>query len=147
MKRTLLLIPSLALSAFGGYYYQHWNTAYTTRLENLARDPLISYNYRDGRAEAEADLAAGKKQLLSFGNQLAEAAEYRDLLERVYRVRHEWITENPTREVKRYVATYNAVMQRSITTTFGPNTLTDARTMARRRHALNQRIANYVPPL
>lgn len=146
MKRTLLLIPCLGLSAFGGYY-QHWNTAYTTRLENIARDPLISYNYRDGRAEAEADLASGKKRLLTYGNQPAEAAEYRDVLERVYRVRHESVTADPTLEVKRYVAAYNAVMERSIMATFGPNTLAEAQAMARRRHGLNQRIANYVPPL
>lgn len=145
MKRALLLVPCLGLTAFGGYFH-HWNTAYTTRLEDIASRPLAIYNYRDGRIDAEADLARDHLRLLTYGWMPPEMPEYQDLLNRIYRLQIESITDNPTLEVKRYAADYNAVMRRHIIATFGPHALADARELARRRHALNGRIASYVPP-
>ena len=145
MTRTLWLAPFLALSAFGGYYH-HWHTAYIARLEDLASRPLAIYNYRDGRRDAEADLARAHLRLLAHGTPPADMSEQRDLLDRIYRVRLETITDNPTIEVKRYTAAYNAVMLRHIHATFGADALTGVRELARRRHALNERIAAYVPP-
>lgn len=146
MKRTLFLIPFLGLTAFGGYYH-HWTAEQTARIETIARDPLTIYNHRDGRADAAADLARGKLRLLLHGIAPADLREYRGLLEHVYRVRLELVTEDPTIEVKRYVAAYNEIMERHIATIFGPDTLAETRVLAQRRHALAERIAAYVSPL
>ena len=146
MKRTLFLIPFLGLTAFGGYYH-HWNAEHTARIENIARDPLTIYNHRDGRADAEADLVHGKLRLLMHGTPPADLREYRGLLEHVYRVRLEFITEDPTLEVKRYTAAYNEIMERHIAAIFGPETLAETRALAQRRHMLTERIATYVSPL
>lgn len=145
MKRTLLLIPCLGLSAFGGYFH-HWNAAYVARQEDIASRPLAIYNHRDGRLDAEADLARDRLRLLTYGAQPAETREHRDLLGRIYRVELETITDDPTLEVKRYAAAYNAVMLRHLRATFGTGALDGVRELARRRHALNERIAAYVPP-
>lgn len=146
MKRSLLLIPFLGLTAFGGYYHQ-WNAERTALIESIARDPLTIYNHRDGRADAESDLARDKLRLLIHGTPPADLREYRGLLEHIYRVRLESITENPTLKVKRYAAAYNEVMERHIAATFGPDTLPETRALAQRRHTLNERIAAYVSPL
>lgn len=89
----------------------------------------------------------GKLRLVMHGTPPADLREYRGLLEHVYRVRLEFITEDPTLEVKRYAAAYNEVMERHIAATFGPETLAETRALAQRRHALTERIAAYVSPL
>jgi hypothetical protein len=146
MKRTLLVVPFLGLSAFGGYYH-HWNSEYVARIETIAREPLAVYNYRDGRSDAEADLAHGKRRLFIHGNPPADLREYSGLLERIYRVQVESITHDPTLEVKRYAAAYNAVMEQDIAATFGSDALAATRSLAQRRHELQERIAAYVSPL
>lgn len=146
MKRTLLVIPFLGLSAFGGYYH-HWNSEYVARIDEIAREPLAIYNYRDGRTDAEADLAQGKRRLFVHGSPPPDQREYSGLLEQIYRVKVESITLNPTLEVKRYAAAYNAIMEQDLAATFGPETLATTRALAQRRHALKERIDAYVSPL
>jgi hypothetical protein len=146
MKRTLLVIPFLGLSAFGGYYH-HWNSGYVARIEEIAREPLAMYNYRDGRTDAVADLAQGKRRLFIHGTPPPDQREYSGLLEQIYRVKVESITQDPTLEVKRYAAAYNAVMEQDFAATFGPDALAEARILAQRRHELQEHIAAYVSPL
>jgi hypothetical protein len=146
MKRTLLVIPFLGLSAFGGYYH-HWNNEYVARIEEVTREPLAVYNYRDGHTDAKADLAQGKRRLFIHGISSSDQREYSALLEQIYRVQVESITENPTLEVKRYAAAYNAIMEQDIAVSFGPDSLAAARDLAQRRHALKERIDAYVSPL
>jgi hypothetical protein len=146
MKRTLLVIPFLGLSAFGRYYH-HWNSEYLARIDEVAREPLTVYNYRDGHTDAEADLAQGKRRLFIHGTPASEQREYNDLLGQIYRVQVESITQDPTLEVKRYAAAYNAIMEQDLAATFGPESLAMIRILAQRRHALKERIDAYVSPL
>ena len=145
MPRIIWLFPFLGLTGFATYF-QHWNSGYTARLEDIASHPLAIYNHRDGRLDAEADLARDQRRLLVYGEPPAEMQEYQGLLSSIYRVQLESVTDEPTLELKRYAAAYNAVMLRNIRATFGRDALPETRELARRRHELSQRIANYVAP-
>lgn len=146
MKRILLLVPFLGLSAFGGYYH-HWKTEFTTRLDAIAHEPLAIYHYRDGAADAEADLVRGKRRLIIHGSPPSDQIEYNNLLDRIYQVQVQFVTPKPTPEVKRYAAAYNAVMEQDLAATFGRDALAKTRALAQDRHALNERNAAYVSPL
>jgi len=62
-------------------------------------------------------------------------------------VQVKFVTPNPTPELQRYAAAYNAVMEQDLAATFGLDSLNQARALAEDRHALNERNAAYVSPL
>lgn len=147
MKRIILLIPLLGLTAFGGYY-RHWDSELKSRLAVDARDPLARYARRDGGADAAEDIARGHRRLLTCGEPAAAEKEYHGLLNRIYRIEVESLTAAPPAAfLERYAADYNAVMTREIAATYGPDVLRHTQTMAERAHVLNVRIAQYTPPL
>jgi len=146
MKPILLVVPFLGLSVFGGYY-RHWNAEFTSRLDSIAHDPLAIYHSRDGGTDAKADLARGKRRLLLNGSTPSYQPEFSGLLDRIYQMQVQFVTPNPTPEVMRYAAAYNAVMEQDLAVTFGPDSLNQARALAEDRHALNERNAAYVSPL
>lgn len=147
MKRITLLIPFLALSAFGGYY-RHWDATLRARLEREASDPLSIYSHRDGHADAERDLAQGRRRLFIVGETPAWQKEYTGLLNRIYRVETETLPTGPAAlSVARYATDYNAVVRRELNGVLGPEALRETEAMAERLHTLNVRIARYVPPL
>jgi len=145
MKRILLLIPCLGVSAFGAYY-QHWTEADAAFRKKIAAHPLAIYAYRDGRRDARADLAHDRLRLLAHGERCAEFPEYQDMLHRIYGVSLDYLTPEPSRDLQRYATGYNAVVEEHIAATFGRDTLANLREWAQRRHALAVRIASYVPP-
>ena len=143
MKPILLAVPFLGLSVFGGYY-RHWNAEFTSRLDSIAHDPLAIYRFRDGQADAKADLAHGKRRLLLNGSTPSYQPELSGLLDRIYQVQVKFVTPHPTPELQRYAAAYNTVMEQDLAATYGTDSLNQARALAEDRHALNERNAAYV---
>jgi hypothetical protein len=125
MKRTYLIFPLLALTAFAGYY-RYWKVQ-QERVWECSREFYDPYRYRDGHQEAVADLARGRLRVVSYGLPAHWSSEYREILLRDYRIEYQAIAGCViTQGISEYAAAYNDVMERRIATLYGPHVFDDA---------------------
>ena len=126
MKRIYFLLPCLAVAAFAGYYRQ-WETARDEPATYCREDFTDPYRHRDGRKEAESDLAHGKLRVVSFGLPAHWSGEYREILLHDYHIEHHAIAGCVVSEgILRYAAAYNQVMAQRIQALYGTHVFDDA---------------------
>ncbi len=127
MKRIYFILPCLALTAFAGYF-RHWETGFDARKTGYAKDDFLDpYRHRDGRKDAEADIAHGKLRIVSYGLPVHWAPEYREIMQRDYGVEVDSIAGCVVSgDLVKYAAAYNEVMQARILARHGKQVFDDA---------------------
>jgi hypothetical protein len=125
MNRIRFLVPLLGLCIFAACY-RRWDAAQITPSpespENVDRSVPAGFDIRDGRAEAETDLAAGILTLIDIEKQPSWVPELRDVMRDRYGVVIKHLPENQAdRFLRRYAADYNDVMRAEIIKRHGAN--------------------------
>lgn len=145
MKRITFILPCLALTAFAGYYQhgRHPEIECAVRKTAYTRDDFIDpYHNRDGRKDAEADLARGKLRIVGYGLPVHWIREYREVMKRDYNVDDEAIAGCVVTDgLLRYVAEYNKVMEARIIARYGEGVFDEGRAKAQALYAERHRAA------
>src|SRR6478672_9781345 len=82
MNRTYLVVPIVGMLAFTSYYFYMQARAPAPRqIESKAVD---EYTNRDGKKEAEGELAAGKRVLIETGPSVGWDRERREIAQSKY---------------------------------------------------------------
>ena len=112
MKPSYLIGPLLCLAVFVGYYI-YWKTQAPSPGPVGAR-VVDAFAARDGRKEAETELAAGKLVLLESGARVSWDAERGEIARTQYGVELRRAEEMTTEAEVRYVDRFNRVMRPAI---------------------------------
>ncbi len=117
MNRAYLIGPLLLFAVFGGYYV-YWKTHPSAKPSAAARavDPYVT---RDGKQEAEAELAAGKLALIESGPGVSWDRERRELALTKYGVELRHVDEVSGEAMARYIDAFNRVMRPRIVARHG----------------------------
>jgi hypothetical protein len=117
LNRTYLIVPLVSLAAFTGYYV-YWKAQPTAPapIEAKSRD---DYAGRDGKKEAEAELATGKLVVIETGPGVSWDAERREIALTNYGVELRRIDGPATETFARYVDAFNRVMRPKVLSKHG----------------------------
>lgn len=121
MKRVYWLVPFLCVTAFAAYYHR-WNQQLDMSYHGpgIPFDPFSPYAVRDGPREAEADIARGTPQLLTYGLPGVPMSEFREVLQRDYGVDERAIAGCVVSEsLVKYAHDYNATIERHLKAKYG----------------------------
>lgn len=117
MNRTYLVVPLVSMAVFAAFFLWQRPQLSQPRVDAAAAD---EYAARDGRKEAEADVAAGKLVLIETGVKLAWDRERREVALGTYGVELRRLPAEPATEAfARYVDSYNRVMRPKILSRHG----------------------------
>lgn len=112
MNRTYLVVPIVGMLAFVGYYFHAQRYAPAPRrVEVKAVD---AFAHRDGKKEAEAELAAGKLVFIETGIGVGWDRERREIAQARYGLELRRLDDSATEGFARYVDTFNRVMRPAI---------------------------------
>jgi hypothetical protein len=135
MKRLVLVIPLLAVSAFAGYYH-YWNS--TAQKEMIGctlprlEEPYGEYRHRNARRDADDDFMHGHPRILTFGLPAPWTHEYGEILRRDYGVELETVAgcvvSTPLVD---YVTAYNETIEGYLASVHGPDLFEKAHAEAR----------------
>jgi hypothetical protein len=117
MNRTYLVVPIVGMLAFVSYYFYTQARAPAPRqIESKAVD---EYTNRDGKKEAEGELAAGKLVLIETGPSVGWDRERREIAQSKYGLELRRLGDSATEGFARYVDSYNRVMRPAIFSRYG----------------------------
>ena len=117
MKPNYLIGPLLGLAVFGGYYI-YWK-AHAPAPSPVGARVVDAFAARDGRKEAETELAAGNLVLLESGAGVGWDAERGEIARTQYGVELRRVEEMTTEAEARYVDRFNRVMRPAIVARHG----------------------------
>ena len=122
MKRVAIIVPTLFVACVAGWYFEWWPhqeiVGAMTHSETFER--------RDGKAEAEADLGRGVPKWKVIGLESADLERRVVLLDRLG-VHLDRIADCEVNEpILKYVEAYNAVIRSHITLKHGTSAIDDA---------------------
>ena len=139
MKRLLIVIPLLGVTAFAGYYH-YWNSIHhgesiPCRLPRAAGVD-DEYRHRNGKRDAASDIARGHPRILTYGLPVHWIGEYGEILKRNYGVELEavagCVVSTPLTD---YVAAYNKTMEAHLISLHGPDLFDKASAEAEKLYA------------
>jgi hypothetical protein len=115
-KPNYLIAPLITLGAFVGYYFYWKSQSHPT--QQVVAKVVDEYAVRDGKAEAEAELAGGRLAFLETGPKVSWDAERRAIARTKYGIelRH---LEGSTESFVRYIESFNRVMRPQIVSRHG----------------------------
>lgn len=116
MRPNYLIAPLVSLVFFGGYYV-YWKTQ-SPGPRTVRAQPADPYAGRDGKKEAEADLAAGRLALVETGPQVGWERERIEIARTRYGVELRRI-DATTEAAARYVDAFNRVMRPAVAARHG----------------------------
>src|SRR4051812_21353831 len=112
MNRTYLVVPVVGMAAFVSYYfYSQSHAPAPTQVQAKAADEYAS---RDGKKEAEAELAAGKLTMIETGAAVGWDRERREIALSKCGVELRRLGDVSTEGFARYVDAFNRVMRPAI---------------------------------
>jgi len=109
MKPNYLVGPLIGMAMFVAYYL-FWQSQPHAPARTEAR-AVDGYLARDGKKEAEAEVAAGRLVLLETGPEISWDAERREIARTRYAVELRRLEAAPTEGFARYVEAFNRVMR------------------------------------
>jgi len=116
VKRIYLVLPMVAVALFA-VFYARWQTNEKSRASTTARDP---YANRDGKSEAERELAGGKLVVVRCGLPEDWFREYCQILRTRYEIEVRVIAGCMlTTPIRNYASSFNEVMDKRIKALFG----------------------------
>lgn len=109
MNRTYLIVPLLGMAAFAAYFV-YWQ-AQPKPPRSVETKMADDYAGRDGKKEAEAELAAGRLVLIESGPAVSWDRERREIAQSKYGVELRRNSAVQTEAFARYVDGFNRVMR------------------------------------
>lgn len=116
MRPNYLIAPLVSLVLFGGYYV-YWKTQ-APGPRAVRAQPADPYAGRDGKKEAEADLAAGRLVLIESGPPVSWDRERIEIARTQYGVELRRL-DATTEAAARYVDAFNRVMRPAVAARHG----------------------------
>lgn len=116
MNRTYLVVPIVSMLVFVGFFLYSQKHPTPRRMETKATEEFAS---RDGKKEAEAELANGKLVLIETGPAVGWDRERRAIAGTKYGVEIRRLDGTATESLARYVDAFNRVMRPAILTRHG----------------------------
>jgi hypothetical protein len=137
MKRAYLYVPLVLISGFGGYYV-YWESHAEERAEDRRLQAIEDsfgaklYRDRDGKKEAEEDIARGTPKLKEYGLMYPDVLVFRSILHERFGVQAEVIAGCEVSEpLIKYAHAYNATVNAFIAKKYGQGALEALREEAR----------------
>jgi hypothetical protein len=117
MNRTYLVVPLIGMLCFAGFYF--YSRSHAPAAAPSATKPIDAYAARDGKQEAQAELAAGKLALIETGPAVSWDAERREIASSKYGVELRRPGDFTTEGFARYMDAFNRVMKPAIVAKHG----------------------------
>jgi len=116
VKRIYLVLPAVAVALFA-VFYARWQANEKSRALATTRDP---YANRDGKSEAERELAGGKLVMVRCGLPEDWFPEYCRVSRTTYEIEVRVIADcRLTTSLRNYASSYNEVMEKRIKALYG----------------------------
>lgn len=117
MNRTYLVVPLLGMLSFAGFYF--YSQRHAPAPAPVAVKAVDEYASRDGKQEAQAELAAGTLALIETGAAVSWDPERREIARTKYGVELRRPAEAATEGFARYMDAFNRVMRPAIVAKHG----------------------------